>query len=142
MPDQDAASLNVIFFFSESNRTINPMMTGDLGAGTEGRIDAIENQKKIKIKDNIRVIEELEFDMPMGITGSNTEYEFVNERSDTVDAEDVYIQKVDSAGTVHHEWLYVQSQVAKGPVKGTDHSSKAQDSGKFFLVPKDIIKTR
>lgn len=142
MPDQDAASLNTIFFFSESNKTINPMSHADIGAGTEGRIDAIENQKKIKIKDNIRVIEELEFAMPMGITGSNAEYEFVNGRSDTVDAEDVYIQRIDSAGTVHHEWLYVQSQVAKGMVKGTDHASKAQDSGTFFLVPKDIIKTR
>lgn len=142
MAEQGAASLNTELFFAADGMVVTPVSTGPIQPGVEGRIDAIRNRKKIKIKDNIPVIGELEFDMPIGITGQNPEYDYVNSVSDTNQAQDVYVRKVDLEGNIHHEWLYGNSQVAKGEVSATDHASKAQDKGKFFLVPDNIKKVK
>jgi len=140
MPEQDAGSFNVRLFFAGDSKFIIPVSVGDLPLGTEGRIDAIKGYRKIKIKNNIREIGELEFVMALGQSGQNPEYDYVYDLSGTVQAQDVYYQLVDLEENIHHEWKLSNCTVARGTLTGTDHASKAQSRTSFTLCPHDIEK--
>ncbi len=119
-----------------NGKTIHPMTFGEFSEGDEGRIEVSDGDVKYKIRDQIFAIDEVE--MEIYIHDDKAAYDLCQTLVKSRAPQDVYIIFRDGQGVAQLTYLFENCDFAFGKKNAFDRNSKAADTKKYVLVPKNI----
>lgn len=118
--------------------TIHPMSIGEYSEGEEGKIEVTDGNIKYKIRDQIYSIEEVETEIY--IHDDKRDYDIMQNWVKSGLPKDIYIIYRNGAGERMLEFLFKGCELSHGKKNAFDRNSKAADSKKYSLIPKEIIE--
>ena len=129
-----ASSLNAEIVID--GKTIYPLEIGEIGEGSEGRIEVADGSRKYRVRDQIFDIGEI----PVTIlyTKDRYEYEIMQDWCISGAIKDVYVIYRDSAKNARLTYLLTNCELAMGPKNAFNRNSKEVDTKKYVMLPEFI----
>lgn len=118
--------------------TIHPMTLAEFSEGDEGKIEVTDGNIKYKIRDQIYSIEEVE--MEIYIHKDKRDYDVMQGWVKSGSPKDIHIIYRDGSGVAQLEFLFKGCDISFGKKNAFDRNSKAADSKKYVLIPKEIVE--
>lgn len=117
-------------------QTLHPMTFAEFSEGDEGRIEVSDGDVKYKIRDQIFNIDEVETEIY--IHDDKVDFDIMQAWVKSRSPKDVYIIFRDGSGVAQLTFLFEKCDCAFGKKNAFDRNSKAADSKKYVLIPKEI----
>jgi hypothetical protein len=135
-------NLSLNYEIQVDGKTYYPISVAEFAPdGEEGRIEVADGGVKYKIRDGIRVMDEVEVVFPLRQT-QNADIDAFNQWVSSGATKDVFVVGKDGEQRVKEKFLFADCECSSGKKSGFDRKSKAESTRKYYLLPREISSVK